>query len=366
MKAVMVSPHFIFRVELDPEPDSLVPHALTDFELASRLSYFVWSSMPDDELFELARAGTLNDDETLREQVDRMLEDGKAQAFLANFAGQWLYTRAIGDDLVKDPVTYPEFDAELRQAMRRETELFIATFLTEGRSLKELLTAEETFVNDRLASFYGLDPVGTDDFVRVSTANARRAGLLTQGGLLAVLSHPTITSPVRRGKWVMEQLLCISPPPPPNDLEIPELDESEQEGPMREKLARHREDPNCAGCHAMMDPIGLAFEHYDGIGKYRDTEGPWPIDASGELEFGGPYADGLELAAIIADSHQFAGCTARQTLIYALGRGATPLDVPFLEEIEQGFVAADYDLRELIALVVTNDVFRMRRGEPQE
>ena len=365
MRAVMVSPHFIFRVELDPEPQSLVPHRLTDFELASRISYFVWSSMPDDELFEVARAGELDDDETLREQVDRMLEDPKAEAFLANFAGQWLYTRAIGDELVKDPVTYPGFDAELRQAMRRETELFVSTFLTEGRSLKELLTARETFVNDRLAAFYGLPPVGGDAFVRVSTGDAPRAGLLTHAGLLAVLSHPTITSPVRRGKWVMEQLLCITPPPPPPGLEIPELDEADHDEPMREKLARHREDPSCAGCHAMMDPIGLAFEHYDGIGMYRETEGPWPIDPSGEVSFGS-YADGLELASLIAESDLFASCTTRQTLIYALGRGARPSDMPFLEEIERGFVAADYDLRELIALVVTSDVFRMRRGEPQE
>jgi hypothetical protein len=366
MKAVMVSPHFVFRVEIDPDPHSMVPHPLTSFELASRLSYFVWSSMPDEELFELARAGELDDEETLREQVDRMLEDGKAEAFLANFAGQWLYTRAIGEDLVKDPVTYPEFDPELRDAMRREMELFVATFLTEGRSLKELLTARETFVNDRLASFYGLAPVGTDAFVRVPTVDAPRAGLLTQAGLLSVLSHPTITSPVRRGKWVMEQLLCISPPPPPPELEIPELDEMDEDAPMREKLAKHREDPSCAGCHAMMDPIGLAFEHYDGIGMYREMEGQWPIDPSGEISIGGPFQDGLELAAIIAESDQFAACTTRQTLVYALGRGVGPADAPFLEEIEQGFVTAGHDLRELIALVVTSDVFRMRRGEPQE
>jgi hypothetical protein len=366
MKAAMVSPHFVFRVELDPDPTSLAPHPLTDFELASRLSYFLWSSMPDDELFELARAGELNDTELLHEQVDRMLEDSKAEALRANFAGQWLYTRAISDELVKDPVTYPEFDPELRAALRKEMELFVGTFLTEGRSLKELLTAKETFVNDRLAAFYGIGLPGTNDFVRVPLTDVPRAGLLTQGGLLAVLSHPTITSPVLRGKWVLEQLLCVTPPPPPPDLEIPSLEDEQGDEPMRDRLARHREDPSCATCHAMMDPIGLALEHYDGIGKYRETEGPWPIDASGELPIGGTYEDALQMVALIADSPQFVGCTTQKTLIYALGRGIRPTDAPFLDDIGERFVNADHDLRELIALIVTSDVFRMRRGEPQE
>lgn len=366
MKAAMVSPHFVFRVELDPDPTSLEPHPLTDFELASRLSYFAWSTMPDEELFALARSGELNDTEVLREQVDRMLEDGKAEALLANFAGQWLYTRAISDDLVKDPLTYPLFDADLRAAMRKEMELFVATFLTEGRSLQELLTARETFVNDRLAALYGLDPVGTNDFVRVPLTDVPRAGLLTQGGLLAVLSHPTITSPVRRGQWVLEQLLCMPPPPPPPGLEIPPIEGEGTDGPMREKLAKHREDPSCAACHAMMDPIGLGLEHYDAIGMYREMEGPWPIDASGELPFGGPFDNALQLASIIAESDEFASCTVQKTMIYALGRGISGIDAPFIDEITREFVSADYDLRELIALAVTSDVFRMRRGEPQE
>ena len=365
MKAVLVSPHFLFRVELDPNPTDDTPHPVDDFELASRLSYFMWSTMPDDELFDVARAQMLHDPAVLEEQVLRMLEDDKAKALVANFAGQWLYTRALSDELTKDYATYPEWDDELRDAMRTEMELFVQTFLTEGRSLDELLTADETFVNDRLAAFYGLDPVGTDEFVRVSLAGVPRRGLLTQAGLMSVLSHPNVTSPVKRGKWVLEQLLCITPPPPPPDAETT-VDPSFDEGPMKDRLAKHRENPECAGCHQLMDPIGLSLEHYDGIGAWRETEGPWPIDASGELPSGEAFENGLQMAALLAQSPDFARCSVEKALIYGLGRDLSNSDGPFVDEIAEKFAADGHRLQDLILHITTSDLFTHRRGEPLE
>jgi hypothetical protein len=367
LKAVLVSPHFIYRVEIDPEPESTVAHPLSDYELASRLSYFLWSSMPDDALFDAARAGDLSDPDAIEEQVRRMVQSPKAQALVANFAGQWLYTRALGSDLVKDYQTYPEWDEDLRDAMRQEMELFIGTFVTEGRSLTELLTSKRTFVNDRLATHYGLPAVGGEQFVEVSLDGQPRKGLLTTAGLMAVLSHPNVTSPVKRGKWVLEQLLCIEPPPPPADVETT-VDPSFDEGPMRERLEQHREDPSCAACHALMDPVGLALENYDGVGVWREMEGPWPIDASGELPppVGGTFDDALQMVEHIANSEQFAECTTEKALIYGLGRGLESEDDIFLEEITAKFIEGGLRLEDLLVEITISDVFRMRRGEPQE
>lgn len=364
MKAALLSPHFIFRVEIDPEPQSLEPHLVSDFELASRLSYFLWSSMPDDALFELARAGELNDPDAIAQQVERMLADPKASALAENFAGQWLYTRALNEELVKDSQTYPDFDTALREDMRTEMELLIAAVIEEGRGLDELFNGRETFVNDRLAAFYGLPPVGTDDFVRVSLEGTNRKGLLTTGGLMSVLAHPNVTSPIKRGKWVVEQLLCIEPPPPPPDAETT-VDPSFDEGPMRDRLAKHREDPSCAACHELMDPPGLAFEHYDGIGAWRDMEGPYEIDPSGTLPIGGDFADALEMVDLIASSEEFSHCVAEKVLLYGLGRGIEKYDEDIIGEAADAFSASGYQLQTLITQLATSDNFRMRRGEAE-
>lgn len=365
MKAAMLSSNFIFRVELDPEPTSAEPHPLGDYEVASRLSYFLWSSMPDDALFEAASDGMLTDRDEVATQVQRMLTDERAQALAANFGGQWLYSRALDDELVKDPGTYPEFDPELRDAMRAEMELNIEAFIKGDRGLDELLTSKDTFVNDRLAEFYGIPAVGTDEMVPVRLENTPRKGLLTSAGLMTVLSHPNVTSPIKRGKWVVEQLLCIEPPPPPAGVETT-VDPSFGEGPMRERLAKHREDPSCAACHELMDPVGLAFENYDGVGAWRDQEGPWDIDASGMLPIGGEFNDALEMVELIAASEAFAKCTTEKALLYGLGREVTNEDEEIVIAASEALIESDYAFEALIIALTTSDAFLMRRGEPTE
>lgn len=365
MKAALLSSNFIFRVEIDPDPTSDEPHMLSDYEIASRLSYFLWSSMPDDALFEAAAGGELVDRDGVATQVQRMLTDERAQALAANFGGQWLYSRALDDELVKDPGTYPEFDPELRDAMRAEMELNIDAFITGQRNLNELLTSKDTFVNDRLADFYGIGPVGTDEMVPVTLQDTPRKGLLTTAGLMTVLSHPNVTSPIKRGKWVVEQLLCIEPPPPPAGVETT-VDPSFGDGPMRERLAKHREDPSCATCHELMDPVGLAFENYDGVGAWREQEGPWDIDPSGTLPIGGEFADALEMVELIAASDKFAHCTAEKALLYGLGRAVTDEDEAVVEAAAQALVESDYAFEALIIALTTSDAFLMRRGEPTE
>jgi hypothetical protein len=363
MKNVLVSPHFLFRVEIDPEPTSLVPHPVGDYELASRLSYFLWSSMPDDELFASAKAGNLQDPEELQDHVVRMLADERAEALVANFAGQWLYFRAIGPNIAKDPVMFPMYDEELRVSMRTEMEMFFRSFVTEGRSLRELLTSDTTYVDARLAAHYGLPAPEQAGFVEVSLASAPRRGLLTQAGLMTVLSHPQVTSPVKRGKWVLEQLLCIPPTPPPPgvDADPPDFDPNSS---TREQLEAHRANPECAVCHDTIDPLGLGLEHYDPVGMYRTMDGGKPIDASGNLPSNGPaFEDALGMATLLAESEDFASCTIRHTLTYALVRGVTAADLPHIDEVRTRLMASEFTLEDLVIELVTSDMFRMRRGE---
>ena len=361
LQALLVSPHFLFRVEIDPDPGSLEPHLLGDYELASRLSYFLWSTMPDDELMALADDGALQDLDVLEEQVRRMMQDERAKALVDNFAGQWLYLRNI-DGIVKDYEAFPEFDAELEASMRTEAELFLGTFVTENRSLRDLLVGADTFVDARLAEHYGIPAPEGEGFTRVSLEGLPRRGLLTQPGLMSVLSHPVTTSPVKRGKWVLEQLMCIHPPPPPPEVEIPPL-EPEVGGTMREQLEQHRTDPTCASCHSMMDPIGLGLEHYDALGRYRDEDAGMPIDASGNLPTGETFENALQMVEALADSEDFAHCTAHKTLTYALGREPGLSDIPYMDEIVAELEAADMTLEALLLAIVTSDTFRMRRGE---
>jgi hypothetical protein len=363
LEAALSSPHFLFRAELDDDPTSPEPHPLGEYELASRLSYFLWSSMPDDELFALAAEGTLSQPAVLEQQVERMLADPKSEALVENFAGQWLYIRAL-DDVFKDTWTFPEFDDELRASMRTEMEEFFRSFITESRSMRDLLNGTSTKIDDRLAAIYGVEPVGPG-WVEVDLAGIPRRGLLTSPGLMTVLSHPVTTSPVKRGKWVLDQLLCIPPPPPPPDVEIPPPDPDSGET-MREQLAKHREDPACAQCHDLIDPIGLAFENYDPIGKYRLQDKGYDIDASGEMPTDGDYfADAIELADLLAADEEFPHCTVRKTFIYALGRGLTLEDVDYLEAIESEFILADMRFADLVKLIVTSEPFTHRRGEPE-
>ncbi|HVW36795.1 MAG TPA: DUF1592 domain-containing protein, partial [Pirellulales bacterium] len=292
---VLVSPHFLFRVELDPPGvEAGRDYPLGEYELASRLSYFLWSSMPDDELFSLAAANQLR--LQLEPQIERMLKSDKSAAFLRSFAGQWLTIRKL-DEVSPDPQTFPEFDDELRTAMIRETELFFEAIVREDRSIFDLLDADFSFVNERLAKHYGIEGVAGKEFQRVKLP-ANRGGILTQASILTLTSNATRTSPVQRGKWVLDQLLNTPPPPPPPD--VPQLDEGKQlTGSLRERLEQHRAKAICASCHARMDPIGFAFENYDAIGRWRDKDGSFDIDSSGVLPDGQAFQGPAELKAIL-------------------------------------------------------------------
>jgi hypothetical protein len=360
LRAVLLAPRFLFRVEVDPDPASPAAHPLDDYELASRLSYFLWSSMPDATLLQLAAQGTLHEDATLRAQVARMLDDDKARALVDNFAGQWLFTRAL-DDHQPDNQEFPDFDDELRGAMRNETELYFREFLFGNSTMDQFLTADFSFVNDRLARHYGLPVAGTD-FERVSLAGSERKGLLTQAGVLMVNSYPTRTSPVKRGKWVLEQLLCSAPPAPPPD--IPALDiEDTPTGSLRERMEQHRSDPVCASCHTLMDPIGFGFEHFDGIGKYREDDHGFAIDPAGMLPDGSAFQTPAQLAQLLAADERLPRCMTQQLLTYAIGRGTEAYDDDDIASVTSAFVAGGYRLPQLIELIVTSDAFRRRRGE---
>jgi hypothetical protein len=365
VQAILLSPHFLFRPELDDDPTSDEPHPLNDFELASRMSYFLWSSMPDEELFAAAEAGDLTgDDEKLAAQIDRMLADPKADALVKNFAGQWLLIRALTDH-VPDYEAFPDYDQELEDAFRTETELFFGEFLAGKESLNKLLSADFTFINDRLAAHYGLPSPGSD-FERVSLeGNDERFGLLTMGSLLTVTSYPTRTSPVKRGVWILEQLLCDGPPPPPPGVEA--LEEVMTSGSLRERLAQHREDPTCATCHDLMDPLGLAMENYDGIGAYRTEDEGEPIDASGELpNEAGAFGDLPEMVALLEQDERFSTCLVEKLLVYGLGRGVESTDHVYIEDIVMQSSETDYRLPEVLKAIVMSDLFRMRRGTKEE
>ena len=361
LQSVLVSPHFLYRVEIDPDPASTEPHPLTDFELASRLSYFLWSSMPDDELLGLAQAGMLQDADVLRAQAERMLMDPRAEALIDNFAGQWLFARKV-DDHVPDYEVYPSYDAELGESMKRELELFFRDFLYEDIPVDEMLTADFTYVDARLAAHYGVTASGAD-FTRVTLPPERRAGLLGKGAILMVTSHATRTSPVKRGVWVLEQLLCAAPPPPPPGVEGLE-DQELTAGTLRERMEMHRRDPVCASCHQLMDPIGLGLETFDGIGAYRTEDAGEPIDSSGTLPDGASFSGAVELSTILAEDPRFSRCVAKQMMTYALGRGMEhTADEAWIDEITRSYTAGGAHLRALILSIVESEPFRMRRGE---
>jgi len=362
--ATLLSPKFIFRVEIDPDPESVEAHPLTDWELASRLSYFVWSSMPDEELFAAAEAGLLADAAELEKQVARMLEDEKASALVDNFAGQWLQTRSLLDHQ-PDYAAFPDFDDELRAAMQDETKAFFRSFLEGDVGIDALLVADFTFLNDRLAEHYGLPLPGSSKVEKVQLASDQRGGLLTQGGVLTVTSLPTRTSPVKRGKWILAQLLCSEPPPPPEGVEGFE-EEDLTVGTIREQLEAHRANPECAACHSIMDPLGFGLEKYDGVGAWRTTDHDQPIDATGELPTGEDFDGAAEMADLLAGDPRFGACVARQLFVYALGRGVESGDKFHLETIGSAFGERGHRLRELIKLIVISEPFRMRRGEPVE
>jgi len=373
MQAAICSPKFLFRVELDDRPTSLEPRALDEFQLASRLSYFLWSSMPDDELLDLAEHDQLT--ENIDQQVQRMLADPKASALVENFALQWLQLKRM-DIVAPDAARFSSFNPRLRAAMNRETVLFFESIMREDRSLLDLIDANYTFLNKSLADHYDIsetvddtdEPVPIEfhgrDFQRVTLLDRRRGGLITQASVLTVTSNPTRTSPVKRGRWVLEQILGTPPPPPPPD--VPELEEGGEEvtgGTLRQRLERHRKDPSCANCHAKMDPIGFALENYDAIGAFRTHDGEFEIDATGEFADGTGFSGPADLKAILLGKKDlFLRCLSEKMLTYAIGRGLEYHDRPTTDAIVQRLTANGYRFSVLVTEIAKSDPFRMRRG----
>jgi hypothetical protein len=366
LRAVLLSPHFIYRVELDPAPGTSTPHRLTDLELASRLASFLWSGTPDEPLLKLAEAERLHEPAILEQQVLRMLMDPKAQALVEDFAGQWLYLRAV-DSVEPDPTLFPTFDEPLRRALRQETELFFREFLTSHRPLRDMLDADFTYVNDRLAAHYGLPLPGNDSPRRVSLAgHPERTGLLGQGSLLAVTSLPTRTSPVKRGVWVLEQLLCSGPPPPPPDVEglPPAVDPSAS---LRQRMEQHRSNPACSGCHDAMDPIGFGLENFDALGRWRLIEQGTgaPVDARGTMPGGTSFQGPTELQRLLKQDARLTECVTRHLLTYALGRGLTEADACAVRDIARQAEARGGRWQDLIITLTGSEPFTHRRGEPE-
>ncbi|MBN2292782.1 MAG: DUF1592 domain-containing protein [Pirellulales bacterium] len=362
VQAVLCSPHFLFMVPRDVG-EGKNSRELDEYELATRLSYFLWSSMPDDELFEHATRGTLR--KNLEPQVLRMLKDGKSQALVDNFFVQWLQLRNL-ETVTPDKKMFGSFDDDLRRDMAAETRLFVADVIGKDRSLLELIDADFTFVNQRLAGLYGIEGVKGDKFRRISLKGTPRGGVLTQASILTVTSNPTRTSPVKRGKWIMENILGTPPPDPPANVPMLE-DQAKLTGSLRERMEQHRKDPTCAVCHKTMDPLGFAMENFDAVGRWRTRDGKHEIDASGALPDGKKFNGPAELRRLLLDiGHEdYARCVAEKTLTYALGRGMERADKDYVDAIARKLSEGNFKFSSLALAVVNSDPFQ-KRGPKQE
>ena len=358
---ILASPRFIFRVErtAPAAPDAVSP--LSDLDLASQLSFFLWSSLPDDGLLDAAGRGTLHEPRTFEAQIRRLLADRRSSALAENFAGQWLQLRNIGSVLPNSDA-FPDFDDNLRQAMRRETELLFGSVVREDRSVLDLLRADYTFVNERLARHYGMPGIYGSEFRRVTVRDEARRGLLGHAGILALTSHATRTSPVLRGKWVLENLLGTPPPPPPPN--VPSLTEpgkGDRPRSMREQLAEHRANPACASCHKVMDPIGFALENFDAVGAWRSTEGGQVLDVSGELADGTAVDGVVSLRrTLLARPEAFVGTMVEKLMVYALGRGLTSHDMPAVRQAVREAAMHEHRFSAVILAVARSAPFRLR------
>jgi mono/diheme cytochrome c family protein len=362
LRRILVSPEFLFRVEQEPPKVAAgTAYRISDIELASRLSFFLWSSIPDDQLLDAAARGELSQPGVLQRHVQRMLADRRSQALVQNFAGQWLWIRNIRLH-TPDPAVFPDFDENLRLAFAREIELFLDSQIREDRSVRELLSADYTFLNERLARHYGIPGVYGNHFRRVALEDQSRMGLLGKGGLLMVTSYPHRTSPVFRGKWLLENILGAPPPPPPPD--VPALQETGDKGKpltVRERMEQHRTDPVCASCHKVMDPLGFALENFDAIGKWRTLDGSGTIDPSGTLA-NGAVVDGPAALrqALLARREEFVVTVAEKLLTYALGRGAEHYDLPAIRHIVREAAKSDYRWSSMVLGIVKSPPFQMR------
>ncbi|MBI2822694.1 MAG: DUF1592 domain-containing protein [Acidobacteria bacterium] len=366
LRKMLVSPKFMFHIERDPAkvaPGSV--YRISNLELASRLSFFLWSSIPDDPLLDLAERGKLKDPEVLGKQVRRMLADPRSKALVAHFAGQWLNLRTLSR-VSPDPEAFTDFDENLRDAFRQETELFFESMLREDRSVLDLLNADYTFLNERLAGHYGIPNVYGSHFRRVTLSDEKRRGLIGQGSVLTVTSYATRTSPTLRGKWVLENILGAPPPPPPGN--VPSLQDRDKDGrirSVREQMEQHRKNPACASCHARMDPIGFALENFDAIGKWRTVSGAdnTPVDSSGVLPDGARFQGPAELRRLLLSRPQeFATAATEKLLTYALRRGVRYEDAPVVRKIVREAGPSEYRWSSLIVGVANSMPFQMRRS----
>jgi hypothetical protein len=360
--SVLVNPKFLFRIERDPAGLATgAAYRISDLELASRLSFFLWSSIPDDELLGLAEQGKLREPAVLEAQTRRMLADERSDALVSNFAGQWLYLRNL-ESITPDGRLYPDFDDNLRQAFRRETELFFRSIAREDRSVLELLKSDYTYLNERLAKHYGIPHVNGSRFRRVSLdESSQRGGLLRQGSILTVTSYATRTSPVIRGKWIMENILGTPPPPPPPNVPVLKENTVSAKLPVRQRLAQHRADPNCASCHNLIDPVGFCLENFDAVGRWRDLEAGQPVDAAGGLPDGRRFVGVAGLEQGLLDRPElFVGTLTEKLLTYAIGRGHDYYDAPAVRQVVREAEAGGYRFSALVLGIVKSTPFQMR------
>jgi hypothetical protein len=365
LQVMLATPKFLFRTEVDPpNAASGQVYRLGDLELASRLSFFLWSSIPDDELLQLAEQKKLRDPAVLDAQIKRMLVDPKSQALVANFAGQWLYLRNL-QSARPDNKTFPDFDDNLRQAFRKETEMLFDSIIREDHNVLDLLTADYTFVNGRLAKHYGIPNVYGSHFRRVSVPNEERRGLLGQGSILTVTSYPNRTSPVLRGKWILENIMGAPPPaPPPNVPPFPENEEGAKPRAIREILEEHRRNPACASCHAVMDPLGFSLENFDATGEWRTKDKSGPIDPSGVLADGTKVDGPLALRqALLKQPERFVSTMTEKLLTYALGRGLEHYDMPVVRSIVRNAEKQDYKFSALVFNIVKSAPFQLKKAQ---
>lgn len=362
LQAMLVSPDFLFRIEKNTAQAADVQH-ITQHALASRLSYFLWSSMPDEQLLQLADQGTLRKPEILAAQVKRMLRDPKARALVENFAGQWLELRRL-ESHAPDREKFPDFDDYLRMSMRQETEMFFSNLITNDLSVLEMINGKYTFVNEKLANLYGIPGVKGPEFRKVDLTGTPRGGVLTQASVLTVSSYATRTSPVLRGKWILENFLNEPiPPPPPN---VPVLDEAKigAAASLRDQMEEHRKNPVCSSCHAKMDPVGFGFENFNAIGQYRTEDGKFAIDAAGTLPDGRSFKGPEDLKELLSkDANRFAECVTDKLLTYGLGRGLERYDRRTVKAIAANVAANDYRFSSLVLEIVNSLPFQMARQE---
>ncbi len=360
LQAILVSPNFLYKVEL-PLPADGSRRALNDWELASALSYFLWSSAPDDALLEAARSGALSTADGYRQQIERMLDDPKAQNLVDNFAIQWLQLRRL-DRAAPNPEKFPNFDDPLRHDMLTETQLTVQHVIETNAPITQLLDSKVSFVNGRLAKLYGIPGVDGDDFRQVDVASEHRGGLLTQASVLTATSNPSRTSPVKRGKWIMENLLGQTPPPP-DPAAMPLDQQHELTGTLRERMEQHRRNPSCASCHARMDPLGFALEHYDAIGRWRDKDDGQPVDSSAKLPNGTEFDGAAELQQLLsgAMSRQFVRCFIERLMTFALGRGLDYRDHCVVDQILADVAQDDNRFRSIVLAICNSEPFRFRQ-----